>query len=165
MRRPALAIVAAALALVAGPGPARAAEWGNIVPGTSTMDTVRGRYGGPTRTTTQKVDGYDTAQWVYEGAQAPAGMRRMVVDFGILLPSGYRPNVVRSFLLEPKAGVFTRNHIVNGWGEPTSVSRAGEPPPRFFYASGLLVSFDKDGWIAESMLFTPPQPDPEPPKR
>lgn len=146
-----------ALALLSLSGETVAAEWGTINPGQSTMDTVRAQYGGPTRTTAQKVDGYDTAQWAYEGPQAPAGIRRLVVDFGLLTPAGYRPALVRSLTLEPKPGVFTRPTVLEGWGEPTRVSAAGQPKS-FFYESGLIVSFDQEGWQVQSMLFTPPQP-------
>jgi hypothetical protein len=150
------------------PGSAGAAEWGTIVPGTTTMEQVRKQYGGATRTSAQKSDGYDTAQWIYEGAQAPAGMTRMTVDFGLLSKGAYQPGVVRSFKLEPRPGVFTRRMITAGWGEPTHVSPRGQMPPSFFYESGLLVTFDKDGRIAETMLFTPPQslqPAAAPPSR
>ena len=69
---------------------AAASEWGTIVPGTTTMEAVRAQYGGPTKTETQKTDNYDTASWMYEGVQAPVGLLRMVVDFGILRAAGYR---------------------------------------------------------------------------
>jgi|SRR5262245_27685992 len=153
--------------LAALAAPVGAADWGAITPGTTTMDQVRAQYGGPTRATTQKADNYDTAQWVYEQAQAPTGMVRMTVDFGLLTEGTYRANIVRSFKLEPRPGVFTRQMIAAGWGEPTNVSPQGDMPPRIFYASGLFVIFDKDGLMAESMLFMPPQPLPAvaPPRR
>ncbi|MGH7388454.1 MAG: hypothetical protein ACREM3_03230 [Candidatus Rokuibacteriota bacterium] len=157
-----------ALSLGALAAPALAAEWGTIIPGTTTMEQVRAQYGGPTRTTTQKTDNYDTAQWTYEGARAPAGMIRMTVDFGLLSGSTYRAEVVRSFRLEPKPGVFTLPMITAGWGEPSHVSPRGQMPPRFFYESGLLVTFDEGARIAESMVFTPPQrldPGPAPKPR
>jgi hypothetical protein len=147
---------------------AQAAEWGGIAPATTTMEQVRKRYGGPTRTVMQKSEGYDTAQWVYDGAQAPAGTTRMTVDFGLLSGQTYRPDVVRSFKIEPRRGVFTRRMITTGWGEPNHVSPRGQMPPSFFYDSGLFVTFDKDGRIAETMLFTPPQilpPAAKPPPR
>jgi len=138
--------------------PAGAAEWGGIIPGTTTMEQVRARYGGPTKTSTQKSEGYDTAQWIYEAGQAPAGILRMTVDFGLLSGGTFRGNVVRSFRLEPRPGIFTRRMIVMGWGEPSHVSPRGQMPPSFLYQSGLLVTFDKDARVAETMLFTPPQP-------
>lgn len=147
---------------------AEAAEWGGIAPGTTTMEQVRQRYGGPTQTSAQKSEGYDTAQWVYSGSQAPAGMTRMTVDFGLLSGGTYRADLVRSFKLEPRRGVFTLRMITLGWGEPDHVSRTGQMPPSFLYDRGLFVTFDKDGRIAETMLFTPPQnrePAPAPPPR
>src|SRR5262249_25756500 len=69
------------LALLATP--AAAADWGQIRPATTTQSEVRGRYGAPTRETAQKIEGYDAVQWLYDGAQAPAGINKMIVDFGI----------------------------------------------------------------------------------
>jgi hypothetical protein len=156
-------VVAVALALAFAP--AHAAEWGTIVPGSSTMETVRARYGGPTKSETQKVDSYDTASWVYEGPQAPVGMVRMVVEFGLLQSTGYRRDVVRSFKLEPKRGIFHRKLVLAGWGAPERVGKQAGVET-FVYAEGLVVTFDKAGLQAESMLFTPPQPlEPGPPSR
>jgi hypothetical protein len=150
-----VALRAAVLLVVALAAPAMAGEWGLIVAGATTMEDVRGRYGEPTRATVQKLDGRDSAQWVYEGMQAPVGMTRMTLDFGLLTPGGYRPDVVRSFTLQPKPGVFTRTTIINGWGVPRTPPGGGQ---MFFYDEGLLVAFDKEGWMVESMTFTPPQP-------
>jgi hypothetical protein len=144
-------------------GPARAAEWGTIVPGESTMDAVRARFGSATRAVAEKVQGYDTSQWIYEGARAPAGMKRMVVDFGLLTAAGYRREVVRALRLEPKPGIFTRAQVLRAWGEPTRFTPEGQIPPSLFYEIGLLVSFDRAGENAESILFTPPQPPPPDP--
>jgi hypothetical protein len=145
------------LTLLALSGPAMAAEWGAIVPGISTMDTVRAQYGGPTRTQTQKVDGYDTTTWIYEDAQAPTGMTRMTVDFGLLQARGFERSVVRSFRLEPHPGVFTRDTVLTGWGRPTGVRKEGGTDS-FYYEEGLVVIFDKEAWSAATMVFTPPQP-------
>ena len=139
-------------------GRAQAAEWGTINPGASTMDAVRARFGPATRAVPQKLESYDTVQWVYEGVRAPAGMKRMVVDFGLLTPAGYRREVVRVLRLEPKPGIFTRALVLAGWGRPWSVTPDGQLPPSFFYESGLLVTFDKDGEDAQALVFTPPQP-------
>jgi hypothetical protein len=149
-------LAALGLALVAGI-PAHAAEWGSIVPGSSTMESVRAQYGGPTKTETQKVETYDTASWVYEAAQAPSGVTRLVVDFGILGAGGYRRDVVRSFKLEPKPNVFNRPIVLNGWGPPDRVGKQ-EDGEVFVYAQGLVVIFDKAGWDARTLMFTPPQP-------
>lgn len=162
MRRRGLAalvglLAPAALGVLAAVGGAAAAEWGGIVPGTSTMETVRARYGAPTRQGTEKVDGWDTTRWVYEAAQAPAGFTRMTVDFGLLEPAGYRHDVVRAFTLEPKKNIFTREAVLDGWGQPSGARRDGETLS-FFYDEGLIVYFDSDGWTVRSMVFTLPQP-------
>ena len=154
MRRLAAAVVALHV-LVAGS--AAGSEWGTIAPAASTMESVRAQYGGPTRTENQKIESYDTTSWIYEGAEAPTGMTRMVVDFGLLQAGGFRRDSVRSFRLEPHPGVFTRDTIVTGWGRPTGVSKEGGSDS-FFYEEGLLVIFDKEAWSAVSMVFTPPQP-------
>ena len=83
-------------ALTLGGGAASAEQWGGIEPGESTMAVVKSLRGTPTRTAKQKVDGYDTEEWVYEDAKAPAGIRRLTVDFGLLTPAGYRSDLVRS---------------------------------------------------------------------
>lgn len=136
---------------------AAAAEWGTIQPGTSTMEAVRARFGTASKTSTQKQEGYDAAQWVYEGATAPPGFVRLTVEFGLLTPLGYRADLVRDFTLAPKPGVFNRKTILNGWGTPARIGREGDLEV-FLYAEGLLVYFGKDGWDAQVMVFTPPQP-------
>jgi hypothetical protein len=143
--------------LVVGAGVVIAADWGGVIPGESTKDSVRARHGDPTRATTEKLDRFDTQTWVYEGSQAPTGMFRMTVDFGLAAATGFRADVVRSFKLEPHPGIFTRPAIIDGWGRPSGAAPAGQPPA-FFYESGLLVYFDKDGWEVQAMVFTPPQP-------
>jgi len=154
------AAVLALAAVVAAAGVAGALDWGGIVPGTSTMETVRGQYGAPSRTSAQKVEGFDTQLWVYEEPRAPAGIRRLVVEFGLKLPTGYRPDLVRALRLEPKPGAFTRATIVAGWGEPDFVRVEGGQPRRFFYQDGLVVDFDADGWTPLLLTFTVPQPAP-----
>jgi 3-oxoacyl-[acyl-carrier protein] reductase len=64
------------------------------------MDVVRERFGAPSKETKQKVDGYETVEWTYEGQRALAGFHRVVVEYGILLPSGYSPNTVRVLRLD-----------------------------------------------------------------
>ncbi len=154
-------LLALAVCVVA---PAQAAEWGGIVPGASTMDSVRAQYGGPTRMDTQKTDGYDTASWTYEGAQAPKGMKRAVIEFGILSDGQFRREVVRTFRLEPSAGAFDRRTILAGWGPPTRAGREADGEV-FVYAAGLVVYFDKDDFRPRLMVFTPPQPPGEAPAR
>ncbi len=148
-----------------------AADWGGIDAGVSTLDQVRERYGAPSKETRAKVEGYDTMQWTYEGPRAPSGLLRMVVDFGLLTPGGYKPTVVRILRLEPKPHIFARNAVITGWGVPDGISTEGGQTT-FFYKIGLLVTFDKDGENAVVMAFTMPQPDrpassapPAPPRR
>jgi hypothetical protein len=149
-------LVMLGLVLLAAPA-ASGAEWFSVRPGASTQDVVRTQFGPPTKQASQKVEGYDSVQWLYEGNQAPRGMVRATVDFGILTPQGYRADIVRQMMLEPRPGVFTRNTVVAGWGEPDAADVEGGKKV-LFYRSGLLVYFDKDGWRAERMYFTPPQP-------
>jgi hypothetical protein len=139
---------------------ALAAEWDTIKPGESTQAAVRAQFGQPTKVTSQKVEGYDSAQWVYEGEQSPRGMVRVTVDFGLLTPQGYKADIVRTMLLQPKPGAFTRESIVLGWGAPQGV-KTEDGAESIFYAAGLIIRFDKEGRNATSMLFTPPQKLPE----
>jgi hypothetical protein len=141
--------------------PVAASDWGQIKPAATTQSEVRGRYGAPTRETAQKIEGYDAVQWVYEGVQAPTGINKMIVDFGLLMPSGYRKEVVRTFRLEPKHEIFNRKLVVDGWGPPSRVGKEGELE-FFLYAEGLLVYFGKDDNEVLAMIFTPPQKLPPP---
>ena len=109
--RRALAAGLAAALLLAAPSVIPGEEWGGIVPGTTVIDQVRARYGAPSRESRAKVEGYDTMQWVYEGARAPEGIVRMVVDYGLLTPEGYKPTVVRLLRLEPKPKEIGRAHV------------------------------------------------------
>ena len=155
---------AAALALlVALASPVAASEWREIKPGESTMTDVRARFGAPSRETAQKVEGYDTVQWVYEGARAPAGMLKVTIDFGLKTPARYNKDVVRTFTLEPKHDVFNRRLVLYGWGPPDRLGKQGDSE-FFLYREGLLVYFDKTGEQAVTMTFTPPQPLPEDPR-
>lgn len=150
--------VALALVLLAALAvPARALDWNLIVPGESTTASIRARWGEPTKAAPQKIEGYDALEWVYEGALAPVGMERMVVDFGLLTAAGYKPDTVRSFRLDPRPGTFTKKLVVDGWGVPLKVGvDAGRDV--FVYEDGLLVYFEKDGVNATTMIFTLPQP-------
>jgi len=144
--------------LLTVPGLARGSDWGAIEPGVTSLEQVRDRYGSPSRETQPKVDGYDTVQWIYEGDKAPPGLVRMTVDFGLLLPGGYRPFRVRLLKLEPKPLIFGRQTVIQGWGLPDSAGKH-EGLLTFFYKDGLFVVFDKEGESAASMIFSPPQPD------
>ena len=153
--RPRLAIVLVAAALALDVGAVAAEQWGGIEPGESTMAVVKSLRGSPSRTTKQKVDNYDTEEWVYEDARAPAGIRRLTVDFGLVTPAGYRPDLVRSLRLDPKPGAFDKDSVTTGWGPPVGVGKEGEVE-FYFYKEGLFVYFAKDGHGVVSMTFTPP---------
>jgi hypothetical protein len=152
------AVLALGLTTVWGAWPraGHAASWGGVEPGISTVEDVRERHGAPTREIGKKVDGYDTLQWVYERAQAPAGMVRMTIDFGLLTPGGYKASVVRVLRLDPKPQVFPRPTVLDGWGIP---DRGGNQQGHdvFIYDAGLVVTFDQEGMSAESMIFMVPQ--------
>jgi hypothetical protein len=150
---------AALILLLVLAGPAAAADWGQIIPGETTEEGVRSRYGAPVKQSVQKVEGYDSAQWVYEGAKAPAGIMRMTVDFGLLLPTGFKKDVVRTFRLEPKPDIFNRRLVLDGWGLPGRLGKDGNLE-FFLYKEGLLVYFDAGGERVIAMIFTPPQPLP-----
>jgi hypothetical protein len=155
---------AAALALlITLAPPVAAAEWREIKPGASTMTDVRARFGAPSREAAQKIEGYDTMQWVYEGPRAPAGMVKVTVDFGLKTSTSYNRDVVRTFTLEPKHDVFNRRLVLYGWGPPDRMGQQGDAE-FFLYREGLLVYFDKTGEQAATMTFTPPQPLPEDPR-
>ena len=153
------AVLGFALALPAG---ACAAGWGGIEPGDTTIEQVRERYGAPSKETKQKTESYDTTTWIYEGPKAPGGMNRMVVDFGILKPDGFKPNLVRVFVLEPKPAIFAVQTVIDGWGRPSAAGDQGGYPT-MLYEAGLVVIFNKQTLWAESMTFTLPQPLPQAP--
>jgi hypothetical protein len=155
MRHP-LALLAA-VAILAWAVPIAASEWGDIRPGISTTADVRGLYGAPSKSSKQKVDNYDTETWIYEGPQAPAGLTRLTVEFGLLQSEKFQGNTVRDFKIEPLPGGFTRTIVNLGWGRPDRVGRDGETDV-FVYLEGLIVYFDDTGQNAKLMLFTVPQP-------
>ncbi len=150
------AAMAMALIVAIGPDSASAASWSTIEPGMSTQEDVRGRFGPPSRESQKKVEGYDTTDWVYEGGRAPSGIIRMTVEFGLLTPQGYKANAVRVLRLEPKPLIFGRNTVVDGWGVPERMAEQGDRDV-FLYEAGLIVTFDKDGTSAATMVFTVPQ--------
>ena len=154
----ALLVAIAVTGLLLGGGSAAAEEWGAIEPGLTTADQVRARYGAPSKETRGKADNYDTLQWVYEDAQAPSGINRMTVDYGLLTPQGYKPTVVRVLRLEPRSKIFGRNTVIQAWGVPDSMTKHSDVDV-FFYKTGLLVTFDKEGAEATLLTFTPPQPE------
>jgi len=142
---------------------ARAEEWGGVVPGKSLKFQVRERFGAPTREVTKTIEGYNTSEWFYEQARAPEGIGQMQVQFGLLTPQGFNPNIVRALTLNPRPGVFTLEDILSGWGKPDRVGAEQEKGRRvFFYQSGLVVLFEKGDQHAETLLFTPPQAEAPP---
>jgi len=157
--------LALTLALVSGVvGDLGASDWGGISPGSSTIESVRGLYGAPSQQSHEKLEGYDTARWVYEGSKAPPGVRRLVIDFGLLTAAGYRPDVVRAFELDPRPAVFDRDTVVQGWGPPDRVG-VEEGRRLLFYKAGLVVYLDPTGEDVVEMDFTLPQPEPPPTRK
>jgi hypothetical protein len=152
----ALLVALAMAGLLLGRGFAAAEEWGAIEPGATTVDEVRARYGAPSKETRGKADNYDTLQWVYEDTRAPSGIQKMTVDYGLLTPQGYKPTVVRVFRLEPKSKIFGRSTVIHAWGVPDAITEHNGMDV-FFYKTGLLVNFDKEGAEATLLTFTPPQ--------
>src|SRR5262245_17667509 len=138
--------------------PAATAEWGGIEPGITTVAQVRDRFGPPSKETRPKVEGYDTQQWVYEGEQAPGGITRMTVDFGILEGATYKPNLVRLLTLEPKPLVFGKETVIQGWGVPDGIHDNKDGSSTLVYKEGLLVVLDRENKDAVSMIFSVPQP-------
>jgi hypothetical protein len=153
MTRLALLLVLALIAV-----PAAASDWGGIEPGVTTVDQVRDRYGQPSKETRPKIEGYDTLQWVYEGDQAPAGIARMTVDFGLLVAGGYKPSLVRLLTLEPKPLMFGKSTVIQGWGIPDAIADNKDGTSTLIWKDGLLVHFDKEGKDSVSMIFSMPQP-------
>jgi hypothetical protein len=143
------------------PALAAAAGYGGIEPGSTTQERVRELYGQPTTATPRKIDGYDTMEWVYDGIRAPRGFVRMVVDFGLLAPDGFKPLVVRTLRLEPKPMIFAKPTVLDGWGVPDQIGQQGKQDV-FLYEKGLVVTFDDTGTTATSMLFMVPQKLPVP---
>jgi len=151
------------LALLLLAWPLAASEWGGVEPGVTTLEDVRARYGPPSKETRAKVENYDTMQWVYEADRAPAGMVRMTVDFGLLVQSTFKPNVVRLLTLEPKPGIFGRETVVSGWGIPDGLGDNPDGTVSMFWKDGLIVTLDKQNENSALMIFSLPQSSlPEP---
>ena len=86
-----------------------------------------------------------------------AGSIAGAVEQGILKPDGFKPDIVRVFVIEPKPTIFSVQAIIDGWGLPNA---AGDQNgfPTMLYESGLIVVFEKEGQFATGMTFTVPQP-------
>ena len=138
--------------------PAAASEWGGIEPGVTSTDQVRARFGAPSKETRPKIEGYDTLQWVYENAEAPSGLVRMTVDFGIVTAGVYKPNLVRLLTLEPRPLIFGKQTVIQGWGVPDGVHDNKDGSSTLVWKDGLLVVLDREGKDAVSMIFSVPQP-------
>lgn len=159
--RPTIAL--AALLLLAAL-PAAAADWDRLVPATTTQPQVRERFGAPTRTEVVKLSGFDTDRWTYDGTQAPPGVVRLVLEFGLKDDRGYRRDVLRAFRMEPRRGVFHKGILTTGWGDPDRVGREGGREV-FVWASGLVAYFDTPDDLDPSLLlFGVPQPLPPAPR-
>jgi hypothetical protein len=155
-----IAGVALGLAVLAGAVLAGAASWGGITPGETPRRDVQARYGPPSRERMVTEDGRTAAEWTYAGEQAPRGMERMVVSFGLLRGASFVPDMVRALTLYPRPGVFRLAQITAGWGKPDAIGtdqQTGRPAFRYD-AKGLLVIFDRRGEWAELLVFAPEPP-------
>ncbi len=158
MRSLLVSLALVALMLVPAVRPAAAAEWGGVEPGVTTIEEVRARFGAPSKESRQKIEGYDTIEWVYEDTRAPEGIQRMTVGYGLLTPKGYKQTVVRVLQLEPKPNIFGPNTVREAWGVPDGVSTHNDQET-LYYKSGLIVTMNKEGSQALLLSFTVPQPD------
>ena len=149
-------------------GPAGAAEdWGGIEPGVTTD-----RAGARALRRAEQGDAREGRGLRHRSSGSTRARRRraasagMTVDFGLLTPQGYKPDVVRVFRLEPKPTIFGKNTVIEGWGVPDAHRRAGRAATTFFYKVGLVVIFDKEGTDAVLHdLHACPQPRPRRPAR
>jgi len=147
------------LCLVLIPAALPAAEWGGVTPGQSTQDDVRRLFGPPTRERSLREQGYETLEWTYEGKEAPEGLVKLEVQFGLLGPEGFKPTTVRVLALYPKANRFPLVSLRVGWGTPSQQgtdSKTGRPT--LIWDEGLVVFLDQEGRWAEEMHFVIPQP-------
>ncbi len=148
------------LALFAWASLAPAATWGGITPGQTTRGEVEARYGRPTRERVVTQEGRTGSEWTYAGDQAPRGIDRMVIGFGLLGPQGLVPDLVRSLALYPRARIFSVEFLVAGWGKPDAIGteeQTGRPSFRYD-GRALFVILDHTGQWAEMLLFGPEKP-------
>lgn len=159
-----LAALSICLVVAGLTAPADAESWGGITPGETTRREVEARYGRPSRERTVTEEGRTAAEWTYAGVQAPRGLDRMIVSFGLLRPPGFAPDVVRGLTLHPKPRVFTLQAITNGWGVPEAVGTeqaTGRSALRYD-AKGLLIVLDRTGQWAEVLVLAPERPRAKP---
>jgi hypothetical protein len=158
MSGPVVTRAAAAILLVVLPmSLAWAAGWGGIVPGQTARKEIEARYGRPTRERQVTEGTLVGAEWTYSGDRAPRGLERMVVGLGLVGPSGYTPDVVRSLTLYPKPHVFPLLMVTNGWGKPDAIGtdeQSGRQALRW-NQKAMLVLLDRGGQYAEVMVFGP----------
>ena len=151
------ALVLVALLVLAGV--AGAAGWGGITPGESTRRDVEARYGRPTQERAVTEGGLTGSEWTYGGAQAPAGLDRLVVGFGLLRRGTFVPELVRVVMLYPKPRVFTVPELIAGWGKPDGIGtdqQSGRSILRW-EARGILAALDQKEEFAEVLVFAPEQ--------
>ncbi len=155
-------LIALGALLLLAAAPAVAADWDLLVPAQTTQAQVRARFGAPARSEVVKIEGFDTDRWTYDGAQAPPGVFRLVLEYGLKDDRGYRREVLRAFRLEPKTGVFHKGILAKGWGNPDRVGNEGKTQI-YVWASGLMAYFDSpDDIDPRLLLFGVPQPLPPP---
>jgi hypothetical protein len=139
------------------PRAARAEPWGGITPGQTERREVQALYGPPSRERMVVEEGRTTPEWTYAGDRAPRGIERMVINFGLIRPSGFVPDVVRSVTLYPRPRMFRAQAIANGWGTPDKVGTEEQSgrPALDYSRLGLFIIMDRSGEWAELMLFGP----------
>jgi hypothetical protein len=151
--------LAAILGLLAAAGDLGAESWGGLTPGETTQAGVQALYGKPSRERSLVEEGRTVAEWTYAGPQAPRGLERMVVSFGLLAGGRFVPDMVRSVALHPKPHVFSLRAITNGWGRPDAIgTEEASGRSSFHYNTlGLIIILDRTGQWAEFLLFGPRQ--------
>lgn len=147
------------LILLLWPTAASGEEWMGMVPGKSDKAAVRATFGPPSREVAKKEEGYDTTEWLYEGARAPAGATKLLVQFGLLRDRTFRADVVRALTYFPKPNIFPAPLILEGWGPPDKRGTDSTGRTVFFYRRGLIVTLDQEGRETLEMLFTIEQPE------
>ena len=152
--------LALAAVLLAGTRDLGAESWGGLTPGETVRAGVEALYGRPSRERSLIEEGRTVAEWTFTGAQAPRGLERMVISFGLMAGGGFVPDVVRAVTLYPKPHVFALRVILGGWGSPDAIgTEEASGRPTFHYRSrGLLIILDKTGSWAELLLFGPRLP-------
>ncbi len=147
------------LLLVLLPPAASGEGWMRVEPGKSDKAAVRAVFGQPSREVAKKEEGYNTSEWLYEGARAPVGSTKLVVQFGLLKGQTFQADIVRALTYSPKPNIFPGPAILEGWGPPDKRGTDKDGQVVFFYRRGLIVTLDKQGRDTIEMLFTIEQPE------